>query len=177
MCLLCSVVYLRQNTAETTAYNSVSNNIEYWLGNHAWEMSFPFKTCINGLKVYIWASLVAQLVKNPTAMRETWVWSLGWEDPLEKGKAIYSSILAWRIPWTLQPMGSWRVGHNWETFTFNLHFCWMSMLLLLSRFSRVWLCATPQTVAHQAPPSLGFSRQEHWSGLPFPSPLKVYKTS
>ena len=47
---------------------------------------------------YCWASLVAQLVKNPPAMRETWVQSLGWEDPLEKGKATHSSILAWRIP-------------------------------------------------------------------------------
>ena len=46
-----------------------------------------------------------------------------------------------------------------------------TMLLLLSRFSRVRLCATPQTAAHQAPPSLGFSRQEQWSGLPFPSPM------
>ena len=45
------------------------------------------------------------------------------------------------------------------------------LLLLLSLFSRVRLCATPQTTAHQAPPSLGFSRQEHWSGLPFPSPM------
>ena len=45
------------------------------------------------------------------------------------------------------------------------------LLLLLSRFSRVQLCATPETAAHQAPPSLGFSRQEHWSGLPFPSPM------
>ena len=45
------------------------------------------------------------------------------------------------------------------------------MLLLLSRFSRVWLCATPETAAHQAPLSLGFSRQEHWSGLPVPSPV------
>ena len=44
-------------------------------------------------------------------------------------------------------------------------------VLLLSRFSRVQLCATPQTAAHEAPPSLGFSRQEHWSGLPFPSPM------
>ena len=44
-------------------------------------------------------------------------------------------------------------------------------LLLLSCFSRVQLCATPQTAAHEAPPSLGFSRQEHWSGLPFPSPM------
>ena len=50
---------------------------------------------------YSWASLMAQLVKNPPAMRETWVSSLDWEDPLEKGKATYSSILAWRIPWTV----------------------------------------------------------------------------
>ena len=50
---------------------------------------------------YSWASLVAQLVKNPLAMLETWVGSLGWEDPLEKGKATHSSILAWRIPWTV----------------------------------------------------------------------------
>ena len=48
-----------------------------------------------------WASLMAQLVKNPPAMRETWVQSLGWEDPLEKGKATYSSIVAWRSPWTV----------------------------------------------------------------------------
>ena len=46
-----------------------------------------------------------------------------------------------------------------------------SLMLLLSRFSRVWLCATPETAAHQARPSLGFSRQEHWSGLPFPSSM------
>ena len=46
------------------------------------------------------------------------------------------------------------------------------LLLLLSRFSHVWLCATPQTATHQAPPSLGFSRQEHWSGSPFPSPMQ-----
>ena len=48
------------------------------------------------------ASLVAQLVKNPLAMLETWVQSLAWEDLLEKGKAAYSSILAWRIPWTIR---------------------------------------------------------------------------
>ena len=49
------------------------------------------------------------------------------------------------------------------------------LLLLLSRFSRVLLCATPKTAAHQAPPFLGFSRQEHWSGLPFPSPMHESK--
>ena len=50
---------------------------------------------------YSWASLVAQPVKNLPAMQETCVQSLGWEDPLEKGKAAHSSILAWRIPWTV----------------------------------------------------------------------------
>ena len=48
-----------------------------------------------------WASLVAQLVKNPPAMLETWVQSVGWEDPLEEGRATHSSILAWRMPWTV----------------------------------------------------------------------------
>ena len=60
---------------------------------------------------YSWASLVAQLVKNPPAMQDTWVRSLGWEDPLEKGKATHSSILTWKIPWTIQSM-SQGVGHN-----------------------------------------------------------------
>ena len=54
---------------------------------------------------YSWASLVTQLVKNLPAMQETWVLSLGWEDSLEKGTATYSSILVWRIPWTVQSMG------------------------------------------------------------------------
>ena len=71
---------------------------------------------------YSWASLVAQLVENLPAMRETWVRSLGWEDPLEKGKATHSSILVWRIPWSIKSMGSQRIGHDWATFpfTFNL---------------------------------------------------------
>ena len=50
---------------------------------------------------YSWASLVAQLVKNPPAIWETWVQSLGWEDPLKKGTATHSSILTWRIPYTV----------------------------------------------------------------------------
>ena len=62
---------------------------------------------------------------------------------------------------------------------YNIH-CWHSfsllLLLLLSRFSRVRLCVTPEMAAHQAPPSLGFSRQEHWSGLPFPSPMHERKS-
>ena len=61
---------------------------------------------------YSWASLVAQLVKNLPAMRETWIQSLGWEDPLEKGKVAHSSILAWRIPWTVWSMELQRVRHD-----------------------------------------------------------------
>ena len=69
------------------------------------------------LPTYYWTSLVAQLVKNLPAVQETWVRSLGCEDPLEKGMATHSSILAWRIPWTeescgLQSMGLQRVGHD-----------------------------------------------------------------
>ena len=62
-----------------------------------------------------------------------------------------------------------KISHNLtSSYSFKSHM--VLLLLLLSRFSRVRLCATPQTAAHQAPPSPGFSRQEHWSGLPFPSP-------
>ena len=64
--------------------------------------------------------LVAQMVKNPPAKQEIWVRSLGRADPLEKGMATHSSILAWRSPWTeetggLQSSGSQRVGHDWAT--------------------------------------------------------------
>ena len=73
------------------------------------------------------SSLVAQTVKNLPAMQETCIQSLGQENPLEKGMAIHSSILAWRVPWTeepggLQSVGSQRVGHNWATNTFTFHF-------------------------------------------------------
>ena len=62
---------------------------------------------------------------------------------------------------------------SWTLFTFKPFLLRELLLLLLpSRFSRVRLCATPEMAAHQAFPSLGFSRQEHWSGLPFPSPMQ-----
>ena len=65
------------------------------------------------------ASILATMVKNMPAMYETWVWSLGQEDPLEKGMATHSSILTWRIPWTedsggLPSMVSQTVKHNWR---------------------------------------------------------------
>ena len=74
-----------------------------WLGRSTAEViGYPLQ--------YSWASLVVQLVKNPPVMWETWVQSLGWEDPLENGKDTHSSMLAWRIPQTT--MGSQRVGHD-----------------------------------------------------------------
>ena len=83
--------------------------------NFSWIVLCSF-ICMNG------APPVAQMVKNRPATWETWVRSLDQEDPLEKGMATHSSVLAWRIPWTeepggLQSMGSQRVGHDWATNT------------------------------------------------------------
>ena len=70
---------------------------------------------------YSWASLVAQMVKNPPTMQETWVQSLDWEDPLEKGKATHSSILAWRIPWTAVH----GVAKSWTQLNTNAFTLWL----------------------------------------------------
>ena len=88
------------------------------------------------LKIANWASLVAQRVKHLPAMRDTWVWSLSREDPLEKEMATHSSILAWRIPWTEEPgglksTGSQRVGHDWMT---SLIVIWTKSLFLFFLF-------------------------------------------
>ena len=106
---------------------------------------------------------------------------------LEKEMATYSSVLAWRIPGTGEPgglpsMGSHRVGHDWsdlaaaaaakptQTIVLTDNFSCASPACLLSCFSHVQLCVTLWIVVHQAPLSTGLSRQEYWSGLPFPSP-------
>ena len=187
----------------------------------------------------------AKTVKHLPTVRDTWAWSLGWEDPLEKEMATHSSTLAWKIPWMeetggLQSMGSqswtwlndftWNSGKGtqkgicaWEPHRVLLDFsdpqklqadtathlnqslpqlqkfqseaggwgqtppsrewrssqssliqfrhccCWVTKakVKVLNRF---WLFATPWTVAYQAPPSMGFSGQECWSGVPLPSP-------
>ena len=93
-----------------------------WVANAGDPNSIPGSGSSTGegisyLLQYSWASLVAQLVKNPPVTRESWVRSRGWEDPLEKEMAPHSSTLAWKIPWTeepggLQSMGSQRVGHD-----------------------------------------------------------------
>ena len=91
------------------------------------------------LVFFLWASLLAQLVKNPSAMWGTWVWSLGWEDAVEKGKATHSSILVWRHPWTVESMRS-----QSQTWLSDFH------CLLVKSLSCVWLFATPWTVACEA---------------------------
>ena len=94
-----------------------------------------------------WASLVAQLVKNLPAMQETWIWSLGWEDPLERGKVTHSSILAWRIPWPIESMGLQRVRHNWATFT-HLLTRWLWRIRRETVSPRSW---SPQTLSKDPP--------------------------
>ena len=72
-------------------------------------------TWISQRYTYVWASLVAQTVKNLPAMQKTQVWSLGVEDPQEKGRAAYSIILSWRNPWTEESIELQWVGHDWAT--------------------------------------------------------------
>ena len=88
----------------------------YWCGDtqkgHLGFYICPFMICH-----FYQTSLVAQMVKHLSTMQETWVQSLGWEDPLEKEMATHSRTIAWKIPWTeepgrLQSMGSQRVGHD-----------------------------------------------------------------
>ena len=106
---------------------------------------------------YSWAFLVAQLVKNPPAMQETWVWSQGWEETLEKGMATHSSILAWvRKSWTPYT-GSQRVGHDWATFTFTLvEFNELAWVLIGSHRTGInpQICLTPQLVLRDQASSL-----------------------
>ena len=120
------------------------------------------------IRIYIlpWVFLVAQTVKNPPAMQETWVWSLGQEDPLEKGMATLSSILAWRIPWIeepgrLQATGLQRVGHYWmaNTFTFIYFYIYRKLWVLTNNSNLVfsvfqlWETQLPEASSIQSLPS------------------------
>ena len=98
-----------------------------------------------------WASLVAQVVKNLPAMPETWVWFLCQEYPLEKGMAIHSDILAWRIPWTEEPGGLQSIGLQTQ-WVINIHFS-MSLLPLHFLFKDALIlkhtsCTYSQVNAH-----------------------------
>ena len=120
---------------------------------------------------------MAQLVKNPPAIRATWIQSLGWEDPLEKGKAAAAKSLQSCLT-LCDPIDGSSPGSSvpevlqartleWVAISFSSAWKWK---VKVKSLSRVWLLSTPWTAAHQAPPSMGFSRQEYWSGVPLPSP-------
>ena len=114
-------------------------------------------------KYHQWASLVAQLVKNPPAVQETPVRFLGWEDPLEKGTAPHSSILAWRIPRTVETMGLQRVKHDRATFTLtsdeNVQTTVAEQAAAAQVLSRMRFSANPWTAVHRAPLPVQFSKQ------------------
>ena len=120
-------------------------------------------------------------------------WSDGWDQmPWSSFSECWALSQLFHSPLSLSSRGFWvplHFLHIWGYWDFSrqswfqlvflpvqrFSWCTLLLLLLLSRFSRVRLCGTPQTAAHQAPPSLGFSRQDHWSGLPFPSPMHESK--
>ena len=102
--LSCFLIYIYYDTFQfhrDSLHNSVAKESACDAGDPGW-IPGSGRSAGEGIDYplwYSWASLVAQLVKNLPAIWETWVQSLGWEDPLEKGKATHSSILAWRVPW------------------------------------------------------------------------------
>ena len=118
------------------------------------------------------ASLVAQLIKNPPAIWKTWVRSLGSEDPLEKGKATHSSILAWRIPWTIQSMGLQRVGHDWVTFTFTLSLSQVSSVTQsCPTLCDPMNCSTPGLPVHHQLPEITQTHAILWCHPTISSPV------
>ena len=89
-------------------------------------------------------------------------------DSSPPGSSVPGILQARTLEWVAM---SFSRAWKWKVKVKSLSRVWLLLLLLLNCFSRVQLYATPQTAVHQVPPSLGFSRQEHWSGLPFPSPM------
>ena len=112
------------------------------------------------------ASLMAQTVKNPPAMWKDWVRSLGWKDPLEKEWLPTPVFLPGKSHRQMNPVGCNPWGCKESGMTERLTLESVKSIVL----GCVWLLAMLWTVACQAPLSIGFSRKEYWSGLPFPSP-------
>ena len=120
------------------------------------------------IEASLMTSLVVQMVKNPPAMQETQVQSLGQEDPPEKGMATQSSFLAWRIPWTEEPgglptMGLQRVGHDWET---NTHITWRWLIKL----NHDWLIESLAIDNWILPPVPLLSPEVRFTPLPVSNP-------
>ena len=170
-------------------FSKASSNLTLSILRHNafWSKSLPyqFQEQWHGYFSYLpqrtRTSLVAQMVKHLSAMQETRVWALGWEDPLEKEMGVHSSILAWKIPWTAEPgrlpsMGSQRVGHDWatslsthqtptylRTFSLIVSSAWNLSL----PFSYSWLSFLPES------PSKTHLLRKDCSVKPTPSPKPV----
>ena len=128
ICVWCTLGFPDSPASKESACNAGGTGLIPGLGRSAGEgVGYRLQ--------YSWASLVVQLVKNPPAVLETWVWSLGREDALEKGKATHSSILAWRIPWTVQSMRSQRVIVPCPVFNILLH---LFLFLYFKTYFGLW---------------------------------------
>ena len=133
----------------------------------------PAQPKMDKIKLYIYGPFqVAQMAKNPPAMRETWVRSLDWEDLLEEGMATHSSTVAWRIP---MDRGAWRAtvhgvakSLTWLSDWEHTH-TYIYVYICYAVLSHVWLCATPWTVAHQAPLSMRILQARILEWVPMPS--------
>ena len=127
---------------------------------------------------YLRASLVAQMVKRLPAVWETWVWSLGWEDHLEKEMATHSSTLAWKIPWMeepgrLQSTGLQRVGHDWVT---SLSFLFLLPLTIhLPQTLSIHHKSENSVLSQNSPRSfIAYSRENYDPWMKFgPSPVFI----
>ena len=105
-------------------YNYFSREMVQFENNFTFVRIWPYFLLLYS----VGASLVVQTVKNLPAMQETWVQSLGWEDPLEKEMATHSSILAWKIPWTEVPGGLQSIGLQSQTQLSKFHFhCYIAI--------------------------------------------------
>ena len=111
------------------------------------------------------AGFMAQRLKRLPLMWETWVRSLGWEDPLKKEIVTHSSFLAWRIPWTEKSTGLQRVGHDWATSLHGIHTYIHARMRAQSLQSCPTLC-DPMDWSLPGSCPWEFFRQEHWSGFP-----------
>ena len=123
-----------------------------------------------------WTSLVAQMVKRLSTMQETWVRSLGWEDPLEKEMATHSSTLAWKIPCTeepcrLQSMWSQRVRHDWAMASYHMHICQVVRITHRISVMITQKCVFCSCVYHTRP-----GHSNPWGDVAIPSPLSGMQT-
>ena len=177
---------MASKNAPTTCYDY---SLMVWPLTYSSLLGVPFSPCIHGDKPHLsWG--LTEIIHLRWCLAQTSIWenltSLiilisfpgGSGDKSNclqcrrQGFDLWVGKIPWRRKWQPTPVLLPEKFHGWRSLI-----GYSPWLLLLSRFSRVQLCATPETAAHQAPMSLGFSRQEHWSGLPFPSPIKEYSVS